>query len=107
VVWYDATGLTDSTGWITGSGANIIGDDPIAGSEYGDGEYGDGEYGGTAPGLYEWRLDLYEEGHSIQFRFQDFEASGFAGASFELTELCLTGGVIGNVRRPATAGRSA
>jgi hypothetical protein len=107
VVWYDATGLTDSTGWITGDGANVIGDEPIAGSEYGDGEYGDGEYGGTAPGLYEWRLDLYEEGHSIQFRFQDFEANGYAGASFELTELALTGGILGNVRRPATAGRSA
>lgn len=107
VAWYDATGLSSSTGWITGTGANTIGVEPIAGSNYGDGQYGAGEYGGTGPGLYEWRLDLYEPGHSIQFRFQDFEATGYAGASFELTELVLTGGIIGNVRRPATAGRSA
>ena len=107
VVWLDATGLSSSAGWITGTNANTIGDEPIAGSEYGDGEYGDGDYGGTAPGLYQWRLDLYEKGASIQFRFQDFEADGFAGASFELTELTLTGAAIGNVRRPMTAGRSA
>lgn len=106
-IWYDATGLSSSTGWITGTGANTIGVEPIAGSEYGDGEYGDGEYGGTPPGLYEWRLDLYEPCESIQFRFQDFEAEGYEGASFELTELVLTGGAIANVRRPRTAARSA
>lgn len=106
-IWLDATGASSSTGWITGTGANVIGQEPIAGSEYGDGQYGAGEYGGTMPGLYEWRIDLYEPAHSIRFRFQDFEADGFAGASFELTEMAITGGVIGNVRRPATAGRSA
>lgn len=106
-VWLDATGATSSAGWITGTGANTIGVETIAGSSYGDGEYGVGDYGGTMPGQYEWRLDLYEPGESIQFRFQDFEANGFSGASFELTELVLTGGAIGNVRRPMTAGRSA
>ena len=106
-IWLDATGLSSSTGWITGTNANVVGQEPIAGSAYGDGQYGSGEYGGTMPGLYEWRIDLYEPGHSIRFRFQDFEADGYAGASFELTEMCITGGVIGNVRRPATAGRSA
>lgn len=105
--WYDATGLSSSTGWITGTNAGTIGAEPIAGSNYGDGEYGDGEYGGTPPGLYEWRLDLYEPCESIQFRFQDFEAEGYEGASFELTELVLTGGAIANVRRPRTAARSA
>jgi hypothetical protein len=107
LVWLDATGATDSTGWITGTNANTIGVEPISGSEYGDGEYGDGEYGGTPPGEYYWRLDLYEDGHSIQFRFQDFEASGSSGPSFELTELVLIGTALGNVRRPSTAGRSA
>jgi hypothetical protein len=106
-VWLDATGSSSSAGWITGTGANAIGVESIAGSTYGDGQYGDGDYGGTMPGEYEWRLDLYEPGESIQFRFQDFEAAGLAGASFELTELVLTGGAIGNVRRPMTAGRSA
>lgn len=105
--WYDATGLADSTGWITGSNATTIGTEPVTGSEYGDGEYGSGEYGGTMPSNYEWRLDVYESCESIQFRFQDFEAEGYTGASFELTEMVLTGGAIGNVRRPMTAGRSA
>lgn len=108
VVWLDATGDTSSTGWITGTNANTIGVEPISGSEYGDGEYGDGEYGGTPPGEYAWRLDLYEPAHSIQFRFQDFEAATVTpGASFELTELVLIGTTLGNVRRPSTAGRSA
>lgn len=106
-IWLDATGSTSSAGWITGDGANTIGVESIAGTAYGDGEYGDGLYGGSSVGEYEWRLDIYEEAQSIQFRFQDFEASGFNGASFELTELLLTGGAIANVRRPVTAGRSA
>ncbi len=106
-VWLDATGLASSAGWITGAGANPIGLEPIAGTNYGDGQYGAGEYGGTMPGLYEWRLALYEPGESIRFRFRDFEAAGFAGASFELSEMVLTGGAIGNVRRPMTAARSA
>jgi len=105
--WYDATGLTDSTGWITGSNAAPIGVDPITGSNYGDGQYGDGVYGGTTPDLYEWRLHLNEKGKSIQFRYEDFEAEGYADASFELTEMLLTGGVIAPAQRPWTAARSA
>lgn len=104
--WLDATGATSSTGWITGANANPIGVEPIAGSNYGDGEYGAGEYGGTAPGVYQWRVDLNEKGQSIRFRFEDFEAAGLAGPCFELSEMLLTGGVLGNVRRPWTAGRS-
>ena len=100
--WYDATGLTDSTGWITGSNAAPIGVDPITGSNYGD-----GVYGGTTPDLYEWRLHLNEKGKSIQFRYEDFEAEGYADASFELTEMLLTGGVIAPAQRPWTAARSA
>lgn len=106
-VWYDATGLSSSAGWITGSGANPVGQEPISGTQYGDGQYGDGQYGGTAPGEYVWRLDLYETGESIQFRFEDFEAAGYVGASFELTEMIITGTILGNIRRPMTAGRSA
>lgn len=107
-VWLDATGASSSTGWITGTNANTIGVEPISGSNYGDGQYGDGQYGGTPPGEYAWRLDLYEPAHSIQFRFQDFEAATITpGASFELTELVLIGTALGNVRRPSTAGRSA
>lgn len=104
--WLDATGLSSSTGWITGVGAATIGVEPITGTNYGDGNYGDGNYGGTAQGLYEWRLHLDEAGQSIQFRFEDFEADGFAGASFELTEMMLTGGVKAAAIKPFTAARS-
>lgn len=105
-VWLDATGLSSSAGWITGAGAAPVGVEPISGTDYGDGQYGDGLYGGSVPGLYQWRHHLNEKGQSIQFRFEDFEADGFAGASFELTELLLTGGVKGNAPRPFTAARS-
>lgn len=104
-VWLDATGASSGTGWISGS--NVVGLEPISGSNYSDGQYNVGQYGGTAPGEYAWRLDLWEVGQSIQFRFEDFEAAGFFGSSFELTELVITGAVLGNVRRPMTAGRSA
>lgn len=103
-VWFDATGETNPAPWISGS--NVVGTEPISGSEYDSGQYGDGQYGGTAPGEYAWRLDLYEVGQAIQFRFEDFERAGLFGASFELTELVITGGVLGTVRKPMTAGRS-
>lgn len=106
-VWLDATGLTDAAGWITGAGANPIGEDLITGTEYSEGEYDEGPYSGTSPEAYEWRLHLSEKGASIQFRFEDFEAVGYAGASFELTEMLITGGVKSNARRPFTAARSA
>jgi hypothetical protein len=103
-VWFDATGVSSGTGWISGS--NVVGVEPISGSNYNDGQYSIGQYGGTAPGEYAWRLDMWEVGQAIQFRFEDFEAAGFFGPSFELTELVITGQVLGNVRRPMTAGRS-
>lgn len=104
--WLDATGLSSSSGWITGPTAQTIGVDPITGSNYGAGQYSDGPYGGTTPDLYQWRIDINEKGQAIQFRFEDFEAAGFSGASFELTELLITGGVKGNAIRPFTAARS-
>lgn len=104
--WLDATGLTDSTGWITGDGANPIGEEAITGSAYGDGPYGDGPYGGIDPGTYAWRMRLSEKGHAIQFRLRDYEADGYTGASFEPTEILITGGVKANARRPYTAARS-
>jgi len=107
-VWYDATGATSQAGWISAPSTDpTFGTEPISGTSYSDGEYDVGDYGGTAPGEYAWRLDLYETGQSIQFRFEDFEAAGQTGPSFELTELVITGQALGNVRRPMTAGRSA
>jgi hypothetical protein len=107
-IWFDATGETSQVGWISAPSVDsTFGTEPISGSSYSDGEYDSGDYGGTAPGEYAWRLDLYETGQSIRFRFEDFEAAGLAGPSFELTELVITGQALGNVRRPMTAGRSA
>lgn len=104
--WLDATGASSSAGWITGDGANAIGVEPITGSVYGEGAYGDGPYGGTAPGVYAWRMRVSEKGNAIQFRFRDYEADGFYGASYEPTEMLITGGIKGNARRPYTAARS-
>ncbi|MGL4527300.1 MAG: hypothetical protein ACRCUC_10005, partial [Aestuariivirga sp.] len=104
--WLDATGLSSSSGWITGDGVNPIGEDPITGSNYGDGNYGDGNYGGTPPEAYAWRMRISAKGQSIQFRMRDFEADGYRGASFEPTEMLIIGGHKGHAPRPYTAARS-
>lgn len=104
--WLDATGDTDSTGWLTGDTCNPIGEEPIGGSAYGDGVYGEGPYGGEAPGVYQWRYGLNEDGESIQFRFEDFEKYGLAGASFELTEMTIVGGIKKTDYRPFSGARS-
>ena len=104
--WLDATGEDDPAGWITGDSANPVGEDPITGSVYGDGDYGDGPYGGTGPDVYQWRYGIHENGQSVQFRFEDFEKSGLAGASFELTEMTIVGGVKKPDIRPFSGARS-
>lgn len=108
--YLDATGETDSTGWITGDSddpdAALFGEDPILGSDYGDGDYGDGDYGGTGPDVYQWRYGIHEDGQAIQFRFEDFEKAGLAGASFELTEMTIVGGIKKPDMRPFAAARS-
>lgn len=104
--WLDATGDSSSAGWITGEGANPIGEDLITGAAYGEGGYGEGVFGGENPDLYQWRLGLHCAGQSIQFRFEDFEKTGLAGATFELTEMLITGGVLKPDNRPTRAARS-
>ncbi len=104
--WLDATGDSSSAGWITGENANEIGIDPITGSPYGEGAYGSGVFGGTDPDVYQWRHGLHVAGQSIQFRFEDFEKDGLAGASFELTEMLITVGAMHPDNRPFTGARS-
>jgi hypothetical protein len=104
--YLDATGDSSSTGWITGDSANTIGEDPIIGSSYGDGNYGDGPYGGTGPDVYQWRYGIHENGQAVQFRFEDFEKAGLAGASFELTEMTIVGGIMKPDARPFSGARS-
>lgn len=105
--YLDATGeAAGATGWITGDSANPIGEDPILGSVYGDGDYGYGPYGGTGPDVYQWRYGIHENGQSVQFRFEDFEKAGTTGASFELTEMTIVGGVKKAGMRPFSGARS-
>lgn len=102
----DATNSTSATGWITGTGAGTIGAEPIGGTSYGDGPYGDGVYGGTPASVYQWRMHLGLVGQAIRFRFEDYQMAGSPGASFELSEMLLTGGVKGIAKKPFSAGRS-
>ncbi len=104
--WLDATGDTDGSGWLSGEGVAEVGVDPISGSVYGDGGYGVGPYGGSGPDVYQWRYGIWETGQSIQFRFQDYEKAGLAGASFELTEMTIVGGIEKVDSRPFSGSRS-
>jgi hypothetical protein len=102
----DMTNAASSVGWITGGGAVIIGLEPIGGSNYGDNPYGSGPYGGTPPTTYQARMHLGLVGQAIRFRFEDYQASGNLGASYQLSEILLTGGVKGIAKKPFSAGRS-
>jgi hypothetical protein len=66
-------------------------------SVYGAGAYGVGAYGGAGLGgtRYQRRFHLNRRCQAIAFRIEDIEATGDAGASFELSELLLIGGGIG------------
>jgi hypothetical protein len=99
-------GDSSSDGWITGDQANTIGEEALDGTAYGDGVYGADAYGGSASAIYQWRLGLHANGQSIRFRFEDFEKYGLAGASFELTEMVVTGGVLAPTVRPFSTARS-
>ncbi len=104
--YLDATGDSSSSGWITGDSANEIGEDSILGTDYGEGAFGEGAYGGSGPDVYQWRYGIHEDGQAVQFRFEDFEKAGLAGASFELTEMTIVGGVKKPDMRPFAGSRS-
>jgi len=76
-------------------------------SLYGVGPYGVGAYGG--PGLdgtrYQRSLHINRRCQSISFQISDVEALGDAGASFELSELLIVGGVLSS-RIPIGAARA-
>lgn len=71
-------------------------DDQYDPSLYGAGFYGAGLYGG--PGgpstVYQESIHLNLRCQSIAFRFEDSEPGGSFGASFELSELLLEGGIL-------------
>jgi hypothetical protein len=71
---------------------------------YGAGNYGSGDYSGT-PGpntVYQEQFHLNKRCQSISFRIEDVENDVY-GAAFDLSELLLTGGVLGPKFRPGAA----
>lgn len=74
-------------------------------SVYGDGAYGAGAYGGAGgpTNVYQRRIHLNQRCQSIQFRIEDVEPTDEYGASFELSELLLIGGVLGPAFVPGDA----
>lgn len=66
-------------------------------SAYGTGLYGVGAYGGAGGDTmrYQRRIHLNKRCQAISFLIEDVEATGDAGASFELSELLIIGGGIG------------
>lgn len=106
---YPDTATDDDQQSITltgGADDEIFGSDPILGTAYGDGDFGEGDFGGTGPDTYWWRYGIHEQGSSVQFRFEDFEKAGLAGASFELTEMTIVGGIDKPDMRPFAGSRS-
>lgn len=77
-------------------------------SLYGAGSYGVGDYGGdfnSNTTRYQRGVHLNKRCQAISFQFSDVEPTATFGPAFELSELLLTGGVIG-VRYPMGATRS-
>ena len=73
---------------------------------YGAGLYGAGPYGGVvgvSSTVYQESVHLNRRCQSISFRFEDLELAGNYGASFELSELLLIGGILGERFRPGAA----
>lgn len=79
-------------GW-TGAPIDIDPDEGRDAGTYGDGAYGDGPYGGGADDRYQFQIHIGQECQAIRFRFEDIEADGDYGASFELSELHLSFGI--------------
>lgn len=83
----------------------LAGDSNYNPALYGEGVYGVGAYGGSGgdTSRYQRRLHLNKRCQSIQFRIEDIEATAQYGASFELSELLLVGGVLGPQFMPGAA----
>lgn len=64
-------------------------------AEYGGGNYGDGNYGGSPDVRYQMDVHIGEPCEAVVFEFEDVEMTGNTGASYELSEILITGGVKG------------
>lgn len=72
---------------------------------YGAGDYGSGDYSGTlGPNtVYQEQFHLNQRCQSISFRIEDSEDANDYGAAFDLSELLLTGGILGARFHPGAA----
>lgn len=59
---------------------------------YGEGVYGDGVYGGEAVERYQFKIHVGQKCEAVRFRIEDVMGSS-TGASFELSEILITGGM--------------
>lgn len=72
---------------------------------YGAGAYGAGAYGGDYQNSTRYQRELHvgQACEAFRVRIEDIEEAGQAGASFELSEMLVTGGILANAYRlPAT-----
>ena len=83
-------------GW--GAPYDLDVDANLALDNYGDDLYGAGVYGGDSDSLYQRRIHVGASCQSIRFAVEDVTSGTPLGASFELTELLISGGI-----RKATA----
>jgi len=74
------TAMDDAVGWFYNP------------APYGEGPYGDGVYGGTFSERYQIKIHVGQKCEAIRFRIEDVMGSS-TGASFELSEILITGGV--------------
>jgi hypothetical protein len=75
-------------------------------SVYGGGTYGSGPYGGDGSRVYQRGKHLNKRCQAIQFRLEDIEGTDSFGASFELSEMLLLGGVVGPAMKLPAARRT-
>jgi hypothetical protein len=69
-------------------------DDDYDPAVYGEGAYGAGPYGGSSDSVYQQRIHVSEQCMAIRFGIGESNTPPPQGASFELTELLLTGGIM-------------
>lgn len=75
-------------------------------SNYGAGNYGAGTYQpivGLQSVVYQREYHMNKRCQAIAFHFEDVESSADYGACFELSEVLLTGGIVGRRFRPGPA----
>lgn len=86
------TGFDYEDGW-TGNPIEVDPMEARATAPFGDGAFGAGVFGGTNDTRYQFVIHVGAECEAVRFRFEDVEPADEFGASFELSELILTGGV--------------